>query len=1084
MGKRRRLALAAVLAMVLASMALLFGGNVTAASITVPYGTAVADADLDGYPSTGGWTDALSTTIPLENGASAPYGSATLYAKHDGTYVYFRIDGSIDVPWSSAGGSHFWLGMQLSPTSSSHHSGGTWDGVFFGLWDGTAYTPQPVYPPTGVDTNGFSKPPAKDTSQDITGKMRYSGTSAPYGFTAEWKKPLNSGDASDVALKADGSTTYNFFFTTDSNGGGSAGGTVDHNAVTNSNTMRFAVPSGPNTPPQAGLTAPDGGEVWSGASSHKIWWNMSDAETATASLKVWVNFSSDGGTTYSPITGAQGISGFANPCSFAWTVPSISTTQARVKVTVVDAGGASASDASLANFAIDPTAPTVTAFSPANGATGVSLTTQVRVSFSEAMDPTSTGQAFSLTRVDTGAAVAGTTTWSGNDLIFTPSAALGPGLVYRAQVAATAKDASNPGNPLGTAASASFTTADTTPPVIASVSALPSPQEAGGRVNVSATVTEDGALAGVWFEVRDPAGTLLGNFTAGHDSGTGRYFHDAAYAHPGTHSFRVSAKDAAGNWNAVAGTFAVVDTVPPTIQHVPVTQAVKGTPIAINASISDVDAVSNARVDYTDVLGVRSNVSMTLSGSLYTYAIPAQGQLGTLTYFIWARDPTGNAARTPSYSVTVVGSDTTPPSITGVAALPSPQNAGGAVNITASITDNVGLGPVNVVVTAPGGGSLGNFSMSAVGATNAFYLNRTYAGLGTYGFVIWALDGSNNPARAQGSFAIIDAMPPVFLSVSVTPPATEIGGAVNITAGITDNVAVAGVRVALTGPGGSLILNQSLSGGSGLYWIVLVPGVLGNLSFLLIATDSSGNAATHAGGFSVTDSTPPVAVAGPDVTVWIGSTVTFNGSASRDNGRIVNYTWTFVYNGTNVSLFGPVASFTFFAAGRYNVTLKVTDEAGLQGTAGRTVTVTTDTTPPPEPQNVLVVPAAASCLVVTWTASLAPDLASYRLYRWNQTRTDFDLIANLPADATTYTDCGLQDDSVYSYWVVAVDTSGNVSPPSPIDGGRTMARASTESDLGLLYESVISVLTVAVLILAVLWIEERRSKRPPGPAKP
>jgi len=368
-----------------------------AVSVTVPYsGTPVADADLDGTPGTGAWGDALSVAIPLENGVvpPAPYGSATLLAKHDGTYVYFRIDGSIDVPWTSAAGDHFWLGMQMSPTGTSHHGGGTWDGIFFGLWDGADYTPQPVYPPVPVDTNGFARPPSKDTSQDALGRMRSSGSAAPYGFTAEWKKKLNTGDAQDLAYPADGATAFGFFVTTDSDGRGSSGGSIDHSSVTNANTIRFAALPAPNTPPFVDLTTPDGGEVWSGGSSHAIRWNMSDAETPTASLKVWINYSADGGSSYAPISGAQGISGISNPASYLWTVPTASTVLARVRLTVADGNAATASDASLADFVIDGVAPQVLSLTPADGSTGVSLGTTVVVRFSEPMNRASAEAAF------------------------------------------------------------------------------------------------------------------------------------------------------------------------------------------------------------------------------------------------------------------------------------------------------------------------------------------------------------------------------------------------------------------------------------------------------------------------------------------------------------------------------------------------------------------------------------------------------------------------------------------------------------------------------------------------------------------
>jgi len=234
--------------LVILFLAVLLAGGVpgaTGVSITIPYSAAsVADVDLDGNPGTGAWSDAGSWTIPLENGQASPYGSATLYAKHDDANVYFRVDGKIDVSWTSVATDHFWLGMQVSPSSTSHHGGGTWDGVFFGQ---SSIVPTESYPPVAVDTNGFSKPPAKDTAQNDFGQMAYSGAAVPYSLTAEWKRPLSTGDTQDLTFVADGTTAYNFFVTTDSDGGGSSGGAIDHSAITNLNTMRFQAPPVPVT---------------------------------------------------------------------------------------------------------------------------------------------------------------------------------------------------------------------------------------------------------------------------------------------------------------------------------------------------------------------------------------------------------------------------------------------------------------------------------------------------------------------------------------------------------------------------------------------------------------------------------------------------------------------------------------------------------------------------------------------------------------------------------------------------------------------------------------------------------------------
>lgn len=219
-------------------------------AITVPYSSqAVSDGDLDGDPSTGAWGDALMVTIPLETGGPEPFGTAQMYIKHDGSSLYTRIDGNVDVPWAGATDDHFWLGVQISSVRTTHHGGSEWDGMFMGLWNGEEYGPPPAYPPPAIDTHGFDRPPARDTVQNVLGALGTSGASSPYGFTAEWKRALSSGDGDDLAYQDDGATTYNFFVTIDSDGDGSGGGSLSHREVTNLNTMRIAPGDPTDAPP-------------------------------------------------------------------------------------------------------------------------------------------------------------------------------------------------------------------------------------------------------------------------------------------------------------------------------------------------------------------------------------------------------------------------------------------------------------------------------------------------------------------------------------------------------------------------------------------------------------------------------------------------------------------------------------------------------------------------------------------------------------------------------------------------------------------------------------------------------------------
>jgi len=96
---------------------------------------------------------------------------------------------------------------------------------------------------------------------------------------------------------------------------------------------------------------------------------------------------------------------------------------------------------------------------------------------------------------------------------------------------------------------------------------------------------------------------------------------------------------------------------------------------------------------------------------------------------------------------------------------------------------------------------------------------------------------------------------------------------------------------------------------------------------------------------TVRDITDPIAMAGDNICVDQRQKVTFNAYNSTDNIGIINYTWTFDYNGIKYILYGKSPSFVFHEAGDYLVTLEVFDEEGNLDTDTVNVTVR-DITPP------------------------------------------------------------------------------------------------------------------------------------------
>jgi len=120
------------------------------------------------------------------------------------------------------------------------------------------------------------------------------------------------------------------------------------------------------------------------------------------------------------------------------------------------------------------------------------------------------------------------------------------------------------------------------------------------------------------------------------------------------------------------------------------------------------------------------------------------------------------------------------------------------------------------------------------------------------------------------------------------------------------------------------------------------PGVF---TVKLIVTDTAGNSFSDTMTVRVNDMIPPVADAGPDIVVEVGTIVLFNGSGSHDNVGISNYTWKFFYGHDYVTLYGVDPRFKFYLPGFFIVILYVTDDTGWQEEDEVKVTVR-DTTEP------------------------------------------------------------------------------------------------------------------------------------------
>ncbi len=209
--------------------------------------------------------------------------------------------------------------------------------------------------------------------------------------------------------------------------------------------------------------------------------------------------------------------------------------------------------------------------------------------------------------------------------------------------------------------------------------------------------------------------------------------------------------------------------------------------------------------------------------------------------------------------VNIILSDTIPPEITDIQLFPFHPDAGRATTISATVTDNVAVADVFLNITYPDA-STQNFSIFQNKTGNTYYCKKTYTQLGEHSFTIFAVDTSNNKNTSSlHTFEVEDKTPPSISSIETHPIVKDIDKKVNISATVTDNVAVADVFLNITYPDAStqnfsIFQNKT----DNTYYCNRTYTQLGEHSFTIFAVDTSNNGnSSDIYRFNMGDFTPP-----------------------------------------------------------------------------------------------------------------------------------------------------------------------------------------------------------------------------------
>jgi len=178
-----------------------------------------------------------------------------------------------------------------------------------------------------------------------------------------------------------------------------------------------------------------------------------------------------------------------------------------------------------------------------------------------------------------------------------------------------------------------------------------------------------------------------------------------------------------------------------------------------------------------------------------------------------------------------------PPTISNVQAAPSTQVPGGLVNITATVTDDVGVDTVTAYITPPGGTPTG-YPMTQA-SEDTYYYENTYTTLGTYDFYIYAQDTSGNEETSSVQiFTIWEYTPPSITNIQATPLT---GDQVTITCTVQDDTGVDIVKINITDPQGGLTEALMAPAGGDTYNYTGTFISLGGYNYSITANDTCGN---------------------------------------------------------------------------------------------------------------------------------------------------------------------------------------------------------------------------------------------------
>lgn len=324
-------------------------------------------------------------------------------------------------------------------------------------------------------------------------------------------------------------------------------------------------------------------------------------------------------------------------------------------------------------------------------------------------------------------------------------------------------------------------------------------------------------------------------------------------------------------------------------------------------------------------------------------------------------------------------------------------------------------------------------------------LSLTMDELGVFISTLFVVDYSGNTASDTVVIHVKDLSPPVAVALADTT-ASLMEEATFDARKSRDNVGIVDYRWTLTkGPyvrvyKGPLVSHVFLE--------------TGRYTLDLRVADEAGHSDIDQILILVIDTEPPVASAGPDADVPMGTEVHFDASGSTDNVGITQYTWTFFYKADSRTLEGRKVIWRFEEPGEYHVTLMVFDGTGNFASDDLRVTVRDSQQPLALFAPLVDVRIGTSVLL---DASRSTDNEGVVTYQWRVSYQDA-----VKTFKGVMVDYPIEGPGIYKVELTVWDAAGNEDTESTTF--QVEPRASTAETPGWLVPGMVAAVAAAVLV--------------------